>query len=641
MSGQEGERGSGQAGARVAAGLTPGTYEVETFAHAGFIKVAVTVSEDRIEAIEFMGTTPGTNEVIPPLDVDPFAVYCIGMLDEVPQILDTVTDRLGERIIEHQSLNVDAICGATATSLRYTEAVRKALEMAGGNLGAFDVEIPRKTDSRSYDVDVVVVGGGASGITAAANATSHGAKVLLMEKSSRLGGCGSMSTGVRCANSRLQDATEGADKNRVEFADAAKQGLWYPKAMMIRQFHEYGGKTMDYLMDVGGFEFVVSPEGLGYAQDSIVHSMAYDSWRRVASTADTILEETTATGLITDASGAVTGVTAKTWDGTSITVHAKAVVIATGGFMGNDEMQIEYNGSTHSPRFALLQNVGEGLKMMWGIGARKYHIGGMNTHITQPTGHIFLFDFDDYTEMIPYTLHAAPSILRVNGRGERFSSETLLEEDMTLNGNAIVAQGRYFYTIVSQEQMDQLAKGGLVASGVSTPVFAVNFNFYPLPIDYPMARINEAMEAGVESGFITKGDTLEELAQATGFDPQTFAFHVARYEKACKDKVDDLYYKDPSLLFPLGAGPYYAIQNESCPYSTMGGVEVDEQMRVLDTSSRPIPGLYSAGCEAIGVLYNGAAYSDLGGYPLGWACFSGYAAGASAAGSPIIGGLLD
>jgi fumarate reductase flavoprotein subunit len=482
----------------------------------------------------------------------------------------------------------------------------------------------------------VVVGGGASGIAAAANATSHGAKVMLIEKSSRLGGCGSMSTGVRCSNSRLHIEAGIPDENKAEFFEAMKQGLWYPKAPILRQFLEYGGKAMDYLIDKGGFEFIANPLGLAYAKDSIVDPMAYDSWRRVANTIGTVLEETTVTSLITNKDGAVVGVKAKTWEGTDVTVNATSVIVSTGGFMGNPDMQEHYNYTNHSSRFALLQDVGEGIKMMWNIGARKYHVGGMNGHITQPTGHIYLFDFDDYTKMIPYTLHAASTMLRVNGRGERFSSESLPEENMTLNGNAIISNGRYFYTIVSQEQMDVLAKGGLAATGMTTPVFAVNFNFYPLPIDHPMQKINEAMEAGVESGFITKGNTLEELALATGFHPPTFQLHVARYEKACKNQGDDLFYKNPALLFLLGKGPYYAIQNECCPYSTMGGVEVDEQMRVLDVDLNPISGLYSAGCDSIGVLYGGAAYSDMPGYPFGWACFSGYAAGASATGNPIL-----
>jgi fumarate reductase flavoprotein subunit len=402
---------------------------------------------------------------------------------------------------------------------------------------------------------------------------------------------------------------------------------------MVKQFLDNGGKVVDFLMEKGGFAFSPNPTGVGYAKDSILDPNASESWYRVASTVDTILLETTVTKLLTDDAGAVIGVEAQSWDGTTYTAKAKAIVIATGGFMNNPEMQEKYNLSTFSVRFGMMQNVGEGLQMMWGAGAREYHIGGMNIHITQPSGEID--GLDDFTAMIPYTLHAAPNILRVNGRGERFSSETILKDNMVGNGNYLAAQGRYFYNIVSQQQMDVLAREGLVGGGLTEPVFSVNFNFYVDPIDYKMEKINEAMEAGVEAGFIFKGNTLDELAQNAGFKPETFKKHVERYDQACANGFDDLYYKDPSLLFALGDGPYYAIQSECCPYSTMGGVEVDEQMRVLDANGDPIAGLYAAGCESIGVLYNGAAYSDLGGFPFGWACYSGFATGASAAGKPL------
>jgi fumarate reductase flavoprotein subunit len=632
--GQGGGGGEAPAGPAKAANMTPGTYEGEAPGHRGTLKVSVTVSENAIEAIDFVEAVPRTNEVIPSLDVDFFAIYAMAMLNDAPQILKTVVDRLGSRIVEHQSLSVDTISGATFTSFGYKEAIRAALAQSGGDISAFDVDVPKKTDTQVLDgFDVIVVGGGASGTTAAANATANGAKVLLIEKSARIGGCGSMSSGVHVVNSKLQIEAGLKDDNETYFPEVMKQGLWYPKAVLVKQFLENGGKVVDFLQETGGFEFSPNPTGVGYAKDSILDPNAAESWQRVAATVDTVLLETKLTSLIIEG-GAVVGVQAESWDGTTYIAHAPAVVIATGGFMNNPDMQIKYNLSTFSTSFAMMQDVGEGLELMWGAGAREYHAGGMNIHITQPTGEID--GVDDFTAMIPYTLHAAPNILRVNGRGERFATETSLEDNMVGNGNYLAAQGRYFYSIVSKQQMDVLALGGLAAAGISKPVFCVNFNFYTDPIDYKMEKIEDALEAGVTAGFIFKGATLEELAVAAGFKPETFKKHVERYEAACAAGFDDLYYKDPALLFPLGSGPYYAIQSEACPYSTMGGVEVDEQMRVLTAEGDPIPGLFSAGVETIGALYGGAAYSDLGGFPFGWSCYSGFATGASAAGKPLV-----
>jgi fumarate reductase flavoprotein subunit len=642
-SGGGGNAGGGGTGGGGAAGgdssvreanMTPGTYVGEAEGHRGKLKVSVTVSENRIEQIEFLESIPRTNDVIPPLSVDFFAIYAMAMLDDAPQILKTVTDRLGERIVEHQSLMVDTICGATFTAHGYLNAVKAALEQAGGTISAFDVEIPKKEDTQTYDgFDVIVVGGGASGTTAAASATANGAKVLLIEKSARIGGCGSMSSGIHCVNSEFQKAAGFEFDNSTYFPDVMKQGLWYPKATIVKQFLDQGGKVADFLLDKGGFDFRPMPDGVGYAQDSILAPNASESWYRVAGTVDTVLLETRVTGLIIDGTGTVTGVEAESFDGTKITANAKAVIIATGGFMNNPELMEKHNRFYFSTGFSMMQDVGEGLEMMLGAGAQEYHIGGMNIHITQPSGEIK--GFDDYAAMIPYTLHAAPNILRVNDRGERFSSETILKENMVGNGNYLASQGRYFYSIVSKDQMDVLATEGLAGAGLTEPVFCVNFNFYVDPIDYKMEQIKAVLDAGVEAGFVFKGDTLDSLAAAAGFKAAHLKAHVARYDAACAAGYDDLYYKDPALLFPLGNGPYYAIQSECCPYSTMGGVEVDEQMRVLDAQGDPIGGLYAAGCETIGALYGGAAYSDLGGFPFGWATYSGFATGASAAGKPL------
>ena len=352
----------------------------------------------------------------------------------------------------------------------YIAAVRDALTQAGAPEDAFMTEVTKSDQSETYDdFDVIVVGGGASGTTAAAQATAQGAKVLLIEKSARIGGCGSMSTGVHVVDSRLQVEAGIANDNETYFPEAMSQGLWYPKGVIMKQFLDNGGKAMDFLIDTGGFEFAANPTGLAYAKDSIIEPNAAESWQRVANTVDTVLLETQVTSLLTDESGSVVGVEAMRYDGTSISAHAPAVVVATGGFMNNPELQQQYNHGVFSTEFALWQDKGECLQMMWDLGAPAYHVGGMNIHITQPP--LEIQGVDDYTAMIPYTLHAAPNLLHVNDRGERFCSENMLAENMVANGNYIAAQGGKFYAIVSQHQMDVLASEGLAGMGLTAPVF--------------------------------------------------------------------------------------------------------------------------------------------------------------------------
>ena len=627
--------GAATALADAAATMTPGTYTGEGVGHRGTIRLNVTVSETAIEGIEFIECVAATNDALPSLDVDPYAIYAYAMLSDTKQILDSVTDRLGDRIVEAQSLNVDAICGATITSFGYIAAVEDALTQAGADLKAFYIDVPKKTDEVVYeDYDVIVVGGGAGGTSAAAAAKSTGAKVMLIEKSARIGGCGSMSTGVRCTHSKLQEeAGFTEDDNDERFADAMKQGLWYPKAPLVRQFVDMGGKAMDFLVENGGFHFNASATGLSYAEDSILEPNAQESWRRLADTVDTLLLETRATELVTDESGAVIGVKAESYDGTKVTAYGKAVVVATGGYMGNAEMQEEYNHATFSTAFAMAQDTGDGLQMMWNAGANRFHIGGESNHITQPAGEVK--GFDDLAAMIPHTLHAAPCLLNVNRYGQRWRGEDVLETNMNQNGNYIVSGGGYYYAIVSQGQADILAEQGLAGLGMTTPVFCVNFNFYPDAIDYKMDQIYQVFDAGIEAGFIFKGDTAEELAEATGMAPALLAKSIKDYDACCAAGVDKLFNKNPAYLQPLGDGPYYAVKAIGCPYSTVGGIEVDDYMQVLKPNGEAISGLYCAGAESIGCLMGGAAFSDLAGFSFGWPCYSGYAAGLAAAGTPV------
>lgn len=625
------------------ANLTPGTYTGEAAGHRGTIRVSVTVSENSIDAVEFLECVPRTNQVLMdsfdnpsyvPDFLDPGAHSPQSMLSDTTQVINTVIDRLGDRIVEAQSTQVDAVSGATSSSFGYLNAVRDALSQAGGNPDAFERAVPKKTDSETYDVDVVVVGAGGSGCTAAAAATKEGAKVLLMEKSARIGGCAAFSNGGHFKNSKLQ-VEAGFENHDVDtyFTEGMKQGQWCPKGLIIRQYSDHGGEAIDLLDEMGSFEFVPSPTEVGYSENSLYFSSPSEGWYSIADAIDTVLLETTATELIVDG-GSVVGVRAERYDGTQIAVNAKAVVMATGGFMGNADMMREYNHTPLSTAFSLAQDVGEGLQMMWSIGAHQYHTGGMNAHITQPTGEVA--GFDDYSAMIPYTLHATSSFLRVNQRGERFYDENVMEDEgMVPYGNCIASQGRFYYVIVSQDQMNILKEQGLLGVNQTLPPTNANFRFFPLPADYAMENIDEVMEAGVEQGGIYKGATFEELADAAGFDPARFATHAANYEEMCQAGEDTLFYKDPARLIPMGSGPYYAIQAEVCPYSTMGGIEIDESFQVLDDDAKVIPGLYSAGVECIGTMYNGAAYSDLGGLPFSWAVYSGYAAGRSAAGNPV------
>lgn len=627
--------------------MTPGTYEGRGVGRRGTIVLNVTVSNNAIEAIDFVDCIAATNEVIPSLEEDVHAVYAYAMLNDTQQVLDTVVDRLGQRIVDAQSLDVDAICGATITSFGYKAAVEDALTQAGADLKAFSNPIEPVTDELAYDgYDLIVVDGGVAGITAAAAATAEGGKVLLMEKSARLGGIGTMSTGFRVTGTKFQQEAEAngtivtetvagvmGGTNDECFQFAMEESGHYAKAPLVRQYLEAANQMGDFIVEKGGFDFFATPYSLEYNQDSISYPMASECWNRVAADVDTVLLETAASELVLDEDGAVIGVKATRYDGAPVTATGAKVLVACGGFMGSPQMQEEFNHGSFSTAFAMAQNKGEGLQMEWNAGAGKYHVGGACSHITQPLGRVT--GFDDFASMIPHTLTAAPCFMQVNRAGDRFHPEDALQQNMNAGNAYVVSNGGTYYAIVSQDQVDVLRERGVAGLGMTTPVFSVNFDFYPCPIDYAMTQIDEVLEAGIEAGFIYKGETFEELAETAGMDVKTLCDSATRYEAACEAGADHVLGKAPEYLYPMGNGPYFAIGVQACPYNTIGGVEVDNEMRVLGANGTAIPNLYAAGCETIGNLMSGGRFSDFGGWSFGWACYSGYAGGRAAMGNPV------
>ena len=569
--------------------MTPGTYTGRGTGHNGTIVVEVTVSDSSIVDVKFVEDVATENPVIPSLDEDPMARIPLVMHQDNLPFLDSVTSRLGERIVQAQTTDINVVCGATMSSFGYIEAVRDALRQAGVSDDDFTGAPASSDESLEYDADVVVIGGGCSGITAGAAAHDSGANVVLIEKTGRLGGCGSISTSIYVQGTTLQQQAAENGTLIEEYADALctvnsdelydrlmEASSYYAKGVVLVEYIKKCPEAVDFICSKGSFDWAVRKWDLMYAADGLGDPMTTQAWSEVASDIDTVLLETCVKEIITNEDGSVAGVRAARGDGAEVIVRAPKVIICTGGYIGNNDMVAEYNNhGVFSKRYSLTQNVGEGLQMAWNIGANKFRLGGLSNHITEPAGSIDTGDpFDD---MIPHTLQACPCVLQVNRLGERFRGEDILERNMNASANVNIAAGGNFFSILSQSQVDVLREQGTQGLGKPDRVFTVNFFYYPLPADYAMVNIDAVFDAGIEAGFMYRADTIEELAGQCGMDPKVLRNSVERYEIACENGVDDLFGKNPDYLFPMGDGPYYAVEGICCPYHTMGGLEVDAE----------------------------------------------------------------
>lgn len=606
--------------------MKPGTYTGSANGYSGIIVATVTVSENEILKIKLENTTNEDSTIKPD---QPMYIMQNIAVRELDQIFHDVETLLPERIIKAQSLSVDAVTGATASSNGALAAVKNAVKEAGADPEAFNRTVAKNTAEETYDCDVVVVGGGTAGTTAAAQAKELGAKVVLIEKSARLGGTGGLSAGPMALNTDAQLAL-GLEADVKSYYDHYDELMhWSIKGALFSQLLNKSAETFDWL-NANGMSLVPDTgwfaETHGKTSLTCYTSLPYmglevrNYFENLASKVDTVLMETTAKSLITDSNGKIAGVIAEKYDGTKVTVNAKAVIMATGGFGGNQEMMQEKLGAVYN-LLGVRQNDGSGLNMMLEAGANEYNDTAICTHAIGIPGEVTGFNGFDRT--IPYSLITSAALLQVNGNGERFMNEEIQDTDMTRGSVTHAAQGSYYYALLSQKQVDAIAQKGTSAVGQQYDPMAFSFQYQTAGKDVPMTNIQAVLDAAVVQNLAFKGATLEELAEKAGMDPEILKMNVAGYDEFCAAGKDEIFGKTVSELNALGEGPYYAVKGTTVAYCTVGGVETASNLQVMNTEGRLIDGLYAAGVESIGNIMDGKGYTNVSGIALSWGFNSG------------------
>ena len=357
------------------------------------------------------------------------------------------------------------------------------------------------------------------------------------------------------------------------------------------------------------------------------------------------LLEVEATDLIYDETNhAVTGVKAVGYDGKQYTINAKSVIIGTGGFSKNYELQKEYLSNEYYPlkgewlMYGMQQNDGKMISAALGIGAGTYNIG-MPPMVHLQGAPITLRDYpvevvgDDsdvgfWSKLprrnslndFPQALASFGSALQVNMEGKRFSNEAGTFQTWK--------SGPRYYTIWSEETFNDWKENG----------FTTSFNDDltcqgGIDTGKPIPELFDIVDLCIEKGIAYKADTLEELAKVINVDPTVLTEEVKKYNDACAKGVDEEFGKDPSMLVAIPEnGPYYAFVGASYIYSIVGGLDVDTNIQVLDTDGNTIDGFYAVGTDSLGVLFSEQReYVTYGGAAQGWAYTSGRLAGVHAA----------
>lgn len=583
----------------------------------------------------------------------------IGESGETNGYYQSVEKNLIPRVIENQSINVDAITGATVTSNAVLQGVQDCLIQSGADVTAMFKELPKSTNTEEYDVDVVVVGLGGSGMTAALSAAENGAKVMTLEKAGKIGGTSAVTSGPMSVNAPSHVESEVVDwpdpltgEKRVKKAgeqlvdaDALYNewityttidGVQEAKVDVIEDAVYRSGDTIDWLTGYG-FEFEPATGFIGgkwgifsryKGNKALTEDFFGNALNKYANElGGQYLLETEAKELITK-DGKVTGVKAVKYDGTEVIVNAKSVILATGGFGGSDELMEKYLGESWK-LYGSFQNDGAGIKMATSLGAATYNIDmAPMSHFSAPP--VIMTQFDSaFDNDIPYGMVATSEVLAVNKGGERFVNE------MAIGLEAYIGGSRY-YSIYSKEQIDTLRENGFgfAASGRY-------LNRGGIEANTPMNNIDAVLNKGVELGYIYKADSLEKLAELIGSDngkmtKETLLSTVEDYNKGVETGNDSMG-KTADRFERLGAintdSEYYiAVTGAPYIYSTCGGLDVNENMQVLNNSGEEIEGLYAVGTDSMGVLFtNKKGYTNFGGVAQGSCFVSGRIAGEHAA----------
>ena len=590
----------------------------------------------------FTGTAKGMGEVSVTLTLtDNVITDCTAKGDEETSgIGSVVIEQFPGEVVEGNTINLDSISGATITSNAFVEAAKAALTEAGLNPDDYMAKADKTANGEtvSYDADVVVIGAGGAGMTAAMTAADAGQKVVILESQAMAGGNSARATGgMNAAKTVYQDENEfdqaaGVEKTLATAAEkyADNETITALAKTVSEQWAAYQANPTGYfdsveLMEldtmVGG-KGINDPElvktlcegtadaidwldengitlhnvsSFGGASVKRIHRPVNEEGKVVSVGAYMIplLQEncekrgidivlnTTVDTILTDANGAAVGVSGTDKDGNTVVVNAKSVILATGGFGANLDMVTQYK-----PELAGFMTTnaagaqGQGIEMATAIGAGTVDMDQIQIHPTVEA---------NTAALITEGLRGDGAIL-VNANGERFIDEVGTRD--VVSAAEIAQPGSYSWLIVDQA----------------------------------MADASSVIQGYIKKGYTKTGATYEELAKELDVDPAAFANTMETWNGYVEAKNDPDFGRT-SFANPLNNGPYYAIKVTAGVHHTMGGVTINSATEVLKEDGTVIPGLFAAGEVTGGV--HGA--NRLGGTAVADFVVFGRIAGGSAA----------
>lgn len=509
--------------------------------------------------------------------------------------------------------------------------------------------------SDSVSADVVVIGGGASGLPAALAAVEAGAKkVILLEKRKLLGGTGRMVGNVFAVESRLQKEEGLAYTADDLYQYHMERAHWVCDARLARNLITQSKHTLEWLEQKGAkFTRVVASTGSERMSHQIVDIAKGDVMPHTGNViAQTliaeckkknveILTDTRAVKLLRSDAGEVTGVLAAQGQ-REVRYDAKATIVATGSITGNEQLMRKYFPETD---FRSNLRIAAGFPWVSGDGwTLTREVGALDDPVMT---RLYVGPDCATSNSLMIVLHR-PHAMLVNCHGLRFVDEalTINNIDHSMTGSAIERQpGNTCYAILTEGIIDEMIRRrevlcifeeifGQLATAQFFDVLEEGAESGPKTAKQEptawLLGLKKELRAQAEAGTVKVSDSLEELASWIGAEPETLRDQVRRYNQYCADGYDGEFLKAKEWLLPLEGPPYYAIKGGQLMDSVFGGVRINHEMNVLGMNHKAIRGLYAVGICTSGWLGpNGLGGVDGLCYAL--SVYSGITAGKNAA----------
>ena len=511
---------------------------------------------------------------------------------ENPILAKKVFTDLKDQVVALSSTDVDLVSGATFSAKGFIDAVNDAAKKAGVTLAKADKKALKKAARelpKTSNYDVVVIGAGGAGFSAAITARNAGANVVLLEKMPAVGGNSLISGAEMNAAGNWVQPKLGINDDSPELhaEDTFKGGDGKGDMKVINVMTHQALDAAKWCRDYLGVRF--EDDNLfffgGHSRKRALIPVGHTGTEFIAkfqAKADElgipVITNMKAEELIKDKDGRVIGVKA-TMDGSEYTFNAKGgVVLATGGFGANPEMVKKYNPKIDE-RFKTTDapgSTGEALYMAERAGAQLVNMGYIQTYpICDPiSGAIELIADARFDGAI-----------MLNQEGKRFVEE--LQRRDVLSEAILNQTGQYCWVLWN----DNIGK-------ISNTV---------------KAHANE-YEAFTKQGIMTTCDDLKCIADFTKIPFDQLQKTVKRVSDMA-GKGNDKDFNHRAGLMDMQQGKYYVIKAVPSTHHTMGGVRINEKAEALTAEGKVIPGLWAAG-EVTGVTHGtnrlgGNAYTDI------------------------------